>query len=441
MENPQSQNTDPALASRLVALALLEDVLVRKRALDHALAGSDEFAALSVRDRAFVRMMVTTCLRRMGQVDDLVSLAMDNKGPATPPTLQNILRLGATQIAFMDVPDYAIVNCGVEMAVAAGLSRAKGLVNAVLRRVIVEGRDWFIRQDEAKLNLPAWLMKIWTHDYGARVAQEIAQASLSEAPLDISVKNEDERAHWAQTLNATILPSGTLRRTAGGNVTELPGFADGMWWVQDAAAALPVKLLGHIKGRTVIDMCAAPGGKTMQLAAKGAQVIALDRSMQRLKVLEENLQRVRLGDQVKVDAADASVWRSPAPIEMMIIDAPCTATGTIRRHPDVLHLKGENDMKRMMDAQARLLNNAARMLAPGGVMIYCTCSLQKDEGERQVEKLLVAHKNIKRDPVRPQELGEIKGIITTEGDVRVLPFHLATYGGMDGFFVSRLRKQ
>jgi 16S rRNA (cytosine967-C5)-methyltransferase len=440
MDNAQPQPPDPALASRLVALDLLEDVLARKRALDHALAASGAFAALPVRDRAFVRMMVTTCLRRMGQVDDLLYLAMDRKGPATPPTLQNILRLGATQVAFMDVPDYAIVNSGVEMAAAAGLSRAKGLVNAVLRRVIAEGRDWFLKQDEARLNVPAWLMDIWTNDYGARVAPEIAQASLSEAPLDISVKDEAERDHWAQTLSATILPSGTLRRAAGGNVTDLPGFADGMWWVQDAAAALPVKLLGDVKGRTVIDMCAAPGGKTMQLAARGAQVHALDRSMQRLKVLEENLQRVRLAERVKVEAADATVWRAPAPVEMMILDAPCTATGTVRRHPDVLHLKSVQDMRRMMDTQARLLENAVKMLAPGGMLVYCTCSLQKDESERQVEKLLAAHKAMKREPVRPLELGDIKGIITTEVDVRVLPFHLAAYGGMDGFFVSRLRK-
>jgi 16S rRNA (cytosine967-C5)-methyltransferase len=280
-----SEQAGDALEARIVALGLLDDVLGRGLALDQALAGARGFIALSPRDRAFVRMLVTTCLRRMGQVDDLIARAMDGKGPATPPQLQNILRLGATQIAFMDVPDYAIVDTGVELAVQAGLSRAKGLVNAVLRRVLNEGREWFLKQDEGRMNVPAWLLQIWEHDYGARVAAEIAQASLAEAPLDITVKDIESRDHWARELQAAILPSGSIRRNGGGMVTELPGFAEGMWWVQDAAAALPAKLLGDIRARTVVDMCAAPGGKTMQLAAMGANVVAMDRSVQRLKTL------------------------------------------------------------------------------------------------------------------------------------------------------------
>ena len=435
-----SEPAGEALASRIVALALLDDVLGRGLALDQALAASRAFAALAARDRAFVRMLVTTCLRRMGQVDDLIYQAMDRKGPATPPQLQNILRLGATQIAFMDVPDYAVVNTGVELAAQAGLSRAKGLVNAVLRRILNEGREWFLKQDEGRLNVPEWLMKIWIHDYGLRAAAEIAQASLAEAPLDITVKDEDSRDHWAQQLQATILPSGSIRRNGGGMVTELPGFSDGMWWVQDAAAAIPAKLLGDIRARTVVDMCAAPGGKTMQLAAMGAHVIAMDRSVQRLKVLEENLKRVRLESRVKVEAADGAAWRAPQKVDFILLDAPCTATGTVRRHPDVMHLKTEKDMMRLADTQARLLENACDNLAPGGVVVYCTCSLQKAESEKQVERILATRKDMKRDPIRPLEVGDIKGVLTTEGDVRVLPFHLAALGGMDGFFVARLRK-
>ncbi|MBU0800149.1 MAG: RsmB/NOP family class I SAM-dependent RNA methyltransferase, partial [Alphaproteobacteria bacterium] len=332
-EKPQSE----ALSARVVALSLLGDVLSRRLALDHALAADKAFAALSTRDRAFVRMLVTTCLRRMGQVDDLISRAMDRRGPASPPLLQNVLRIGVTQIAFMDVPDYAIVDTGVNLAEQAGLSRQKGLVNAVLRRVISEGRDWFLKQDEGRLNVPQWLMQVWIEDFGLRVAAEIAQASLAEAPLDITVKDEADRDHWAQELQATILPSGSIRRSGGGMVTELPGFADGMWWVQDAAAALPVQLLGDVKGRTVVDMCAAPGGKTMQLAARGATVHALDRSMPRLKILEENLRRVRLESDVTVEAVDGAVWRAQQPVDFILLDAPCTATGTVRRHPDVMH--------------------------------------------------------------------------------------------------------
>ncbi len=438
-QNAQSSAGD-ALAARLVALSLLDDVLWRGLALDQALAGSRDFARLPPRDRAFVRMMVTTCLRRLGQVDDLIMTAMDGKGPATPPQLQNILRLGATQIAFMEVPDYAIVDTAVDLAVEAGLSRAKGLVNAVLRRILNEGRDWFLKQDEGRMNIPAWLLAVWEHDYGARVAAEIAQASLAEAPLDITVKDEATRDEWAKELQAAILPSGSIRRNSGGLVTDLPGFDDGAWWVQDAAAALPAKLLGAVGARTVVDMCAAPGGKTMQLAAMGANVIAMDRSVQRLKVLEENLRRVGLESRVKVEAGDAAVWRAQQKVDFILLDAPCSATGTVRRHPDVLHLKTEKDIARLADTQARLLDNACDNLATGGVVVYCTCSLQKAESEKQIERILATRKDIRREPIRPIEVGDIKGILTTEGDVRILPFHLAAMGGMDGFFISRLRK-
>lgn len=440
MERSRYSSGDEALAARIVALALLEDVLGRGLALDQALAGAREFTALTPRDRAFVRMLVTTALRRMGQVDDLIQRAMDGKGPATPPRLQNILRLGATQIAFMEVPDYAIVDTAVELAAHAGLPRAKGLVNAVLRRILAEGRAWFLAQDEGRINMPAWLMTTWEQDYGAAEAAQIAQASLAEAPLDITIKDEAGREEWAQTLQATVMPHGTLRRNSGGMVTDLPGFSDGMWWVQDAAAAIPARLFGDVRGRTVVDMCAAPGGKTMQLAAMGADVIAIDRSMQRLKVLEENLKRVRLEGRVKVEAADGAAWRAPGPVDFILLDAPCSATGTIRRHPDVLRLKAEKDVARLAETQARLLENACDMLAPGGVVIYCTCSLQKAESETQVERLLAARKDMRRDPVRPEEVGNIAGIVTPAGDVRVLPFHLAAMGGMDGFFVARLRK-
>lgn len=440
MDRAQNQQPNEALAARIVALALLDSVLERRTALDQALAASREFTALSPRDRAFVRMLVTTALRRKGQVDDLILCAMDGRGPATPPMLQNVLRIGVTQIAFMDVPDYAAVDTGVDLAAHAGLSRQKGLVNAVLRRVLAEGRDWFLKQDEALLNIPPWLYAVWDNDYGGRVAAEIAQASLAEATLDISVKDENSRDHWAQTLQATILPTGTLRRQGGGLIQELPGFADGMWWVQDAASALPVQLMGDVKGRTVVDLCAAPGGKTMQLAARGAHVTAYDRSVQRLKTLDENLKRVRLDHMVTAQATDATVWRAAQPVDYILLDAPCTATGTVRRHPDVLHLKSPQDMVRLADTQWRLLDNACNMLAPGGLLVYCTCSLQKDESEGQIARLLAERKDMQRLPVRPEELGNIKGIVTTEGDVRVLPFHLAAYGGMDGFFVARLRK-
>lgn len=428
------------LTARLTALSLLEDVLERRQALDHALAADHGFAALDPRDRAFARMLVTTTLRRMGQVDDLIARAMERAEPASPPRLQNILRLGVTQIAFMDVPDYAIVDCGVRMSEQVGLARQKGLVNAVLRRVLRDGRGWFLKQDEGRLNVPGWLMNIWIKDYGLRGAAEIAQASLAEAPLDITVKDRDRRAEWAQALDAVLLPSGSLRRATGGPVTALPGFGEGAWWVQDAAAALPAVLMGDVRGRRVVDMCAAPGGKTMQLAASGAYVHALDRSRQRLRVLEDNLQRVGLAGRVTVEAADGTAWHAPAAEEFILLDAPCSATGTVRRHPDVLHLKTAQDVTRLAATQERLLDNACAQLAAGGMLVYCTCSLQKDESERQIENLLARNPAMRREPVMAAELPGMEALVTPEGDVRVLPYHLAAQGGMDGFFIARLRR-
>lgn len=428
------------LHSRQVALDLMNDVLVRRQALDHALERHEELAALPVRDRAFVRMMVATALRRCGQLDDLIRRASQRPDTQAPLALINILRLGGVQILFMDVPDYAAVDTAVGLAEQAGLARQKGYVNAVLRRMTETGRDILAQQDAARLNTPEWLMKLWIADYGLRTAAEIAQAHLTEAPLDISIKDMNELSHWAQRLEAAILPTGTLRRAAGGMVQSLPGYEDGMWWVQDAAAALPVTLLGDVAGQDVLDLCAAPGGKTMQLLARGAQVTALDRSVQRLKILKENLARLRLTGHIRTEVADAAVWRPKEPASHILLDAPCTATGTARRHPDMLHLKTEKDLQSLIAVQERLLESAADMLAPGGVLVYCTCSLQKDEGERQIERVLQKRRKLQRVPVTPAEIGRIEGAITPEGDVRILPFHLATHGGMDGFYMARLQK-
>jgi len=436
----EDQAPSEMLAARAVALELLENVLGRHQPLDQALERHEAFHALPKRDRAFVRMMVATALRRTGQLDDFIRRASERPEPPQPRLLHNLLRLGAVQIAFMDVPDYAVVDTAVALAQQAGLERQKGFVNAALRRIAAEWRGWAAKQDPPRLNTPDWLMSRWIEDYGLRTAAEIAAANLSEAALDITVKDETRREYWAATLDASILPTGTLRRASGGMVSDLPGYEDGMWWVQDAAAALPVQLLGDLAGRHVLDLCAAPGGKTMQMLARGAQVTAIDRSAQRLKKLEENLTRLRLTEQVRLETADAAVWRPRDPAEYILLDAPCTATGTARRNPDMLHLKSEKDLTSLCEVQARLLESAAQMLAPGGVLVYCTCSLQKAEGEDQIDAFLKRHKNMRRLPVAPVEVGGLAMLISEHGDLRVLPFHCAAHGGMDGFYAARLQK-
>lgn len=429
--------------ARLLCLEIIEDVLDRRQALDSVLERKMPERGLSARDRAFVRMIAATCLRRLGQIDDFIRRAADRPA-VSPPRLAHILRIGAAQIAFMDVPDYAAVDTAVALAEEAGHARQKGFVNAVLRRIAAEHAAWRGVQDEARLNMPDWLMKTLAADYGQDTAARIAAASLAEAPLDITVKDPAAREHWARTLGAVILPTGTLRRPAGGAVQDLPGFADGMWWVQDAAAALPALLFGDVRGKRVIDLCAAPGGKTAQLAAAGALVTAVDRSASRVGRLADNLSRLRLESQVRIEMADSAIWRPPEAAELVLLDAPCTATGTARRHPDVLRLKTEQDMKSLAQTQARLLDNAVEMLAPGGILVYCTCSLQKDEGERQIRALFDRGARVRKVPVAAGETGGLQEIATPDGDIRALPFHMGAPedggGGMDGFFVSRLRK-
>lgn len=427
------------LQARKVAVVLLDQVLTRRLPLDQVLEDNREFAELPQRDRAFVRMMVATTLRRMGQIDDLIRHATERADAPSPPLLHHILRLGVVQIMFMNVPDHAAVDTSVRLAESANLGRQKGFVNAVLRRMTRDGKDWIAKQDESRINIPDWMLSSWVADYGLRPAAEIALASLTEAPLDITLKDPGHAEHWASILEATVLPTGSLRRNAGGNVMDLNGYREGMWWVQDAAAALPARLFGALDGRHVIDVCAAPGGKTAQLAASGAQVTALDRSVRRLQRLDENMARLRLDKQVHTEAADAATWLPKAPVDAVLLDAPCSATGTIRRHPDVLHSKTADDVQRLGALQEQLLDNAVKMLVPGGMLVYCTCSLQKAEGETQIERF-IARSGFTRAPICESEIGHIADAITPAGDARILPTHLAGQGGMDGFYIARLIK-
>ncbi|MEM7650645.1 MAG: transcription antitermination factor NusB [Pseudomonadota bacterium] len=436
---PMDKMMNDGITARLAALALLEDVLVRKQALDIALKSQEAFKALPQRDRGFVRMMVSTALRRLGQVDDIINRALEKDTPRNN-MLQNILRMGVTQILFMDVADHAAVDTSVRVAERQGMEKQKAFVNGLLRTVTRKGVEWRERQDEVRLNTPEWLLKIWIEDYGLGTAAEIAKANLSEAPLDITVRDPESKNFWASNFKATEMTTGTLRKASGGAVHELQGFDEGHWWVQDAAAAIPAQLFGDLDGAHVYDLCAAPGGKTLQLAAKGARVSALDRSAKRLKRLTENLERMNLGDMVEVVTADAGSWKPLEPAGYILLDAPCSATGTIRRHPDVAHLKAPQDIARLENLQAALLENAFAQMMPGGVLVYCTCSLQKAEGERQIERFLAAHKDAQRLPIKASELGGFDEAITDEGDLRILPYHQAALGGMDGFYISRLTK-
>ncbi len=428
------------LAAREAALKILEQVLGQKKMLDSVLERDRSFNDLPVRDRAFVRMMVATVLRRKGQLDDLIARALNKGETPRPEALKWILYIGITQILFMDVANHAAVDTSVTLASAHGMEGKKGFVNAILRRMTGEGRDWAAKQDAAALNIPEWLYVQWINGYGAVRAKDIALSSLEEATLDITVKDKEQLEEWGRKLAARIIQTGSLRRPSGGYVTDLAGFDDGAWWVQDASSAMPVRLFGDIAGKTVLDLCAAPGGKTAQLAAAGANVVALDRSAARMATLTENVKRLGLADKVQTIIEDGSVWKPREKFTHILLDAPCSATGTIRRHPDLLALKTEKDQLGLENIQERLLANALEILDVGGTLIYCTCSIQKAEGEEQIAKFLKSNANIKRLPIRREEFGGVDGLVNSEGDVRILPYNLKDDGGMDGFFISRLQK-
>ena len=426
----------PASNARHVALDLIGAVLGRERPLDESIEDNPAMAQLSLRDRAFARLLVATVLRRLGQIDALIGACLATPLPPRAAGVHDVLRLGIAQLLFLHTPPHAAVATSVDLAQSRGFPSHKGLVNAVLRRLSVEGPDRVAAQDAPALNTPPWLWQSWAGHYGEDAARSIATAHLREAPLDLTLRTN--ASEWCEKLGATQLPTGTVRRAGGGAVASLPGYAEGAWWVQDAAAALPVRLLGDVAGLSVVDLCAAPGGKTAQLADAGAFVTAVDRSSRRLDRLVANLRRLSLP--AATVAADAVTWRPEQPPDAILLDAPCTATGAIRRHPDVPHLKRPADVARLAVIQERLLRAALDMLRPGGTLVYCTCSLEPEEGPQQIENLLRSGAPAERKPLSAAEMDMPEEMLTAEGDLRTLPFHLAEYDGVDGFYGARLIK-
>jgi 16S rRNA (cytosine967-C5)-methyltransferase len=426
-----------ALTARHVALDLIGAVLRRKRPLDDAIEDSSAMHQLPGRDRAFARLLVATVLRRLGQIDALIADCLNIPLAPRAALVHDILRLGVAQLIFLRTPPHAAVATSVDITQSCGFVSHKGLVNAVLRRLSVEGAGRVDEQDAPRLNTPDWLWKSWSRSYGEAMARAIATAHLREAPLDLTLRDDVET--WCTKLDAVLLPTGTIRRTAGGALATLPGYADGAWWVQDAAAALPARLFGDLAGREVVDLCAAPGGKTAQLATAGARVTAVDRSTRRLERLVSNIERLKLP--VEAVGADALTWRPSHPVEAVLLDAPCSTTGAIRRHPDVPHLKLPEDVARLSAVQENLLLAAIDMLRPGGMLIYCTCSLEPEEGPERIESLFYAGAPVDRQEIRPDEIDAPPEWITSAGDLRTLPCHFGEYDGIDGFYCARLVKR
>jgi len=431
------------LETRLAAAMVLRAILTKKQGLDDFFApeaGVVFLTRLAPRDRALARSIVTVALRRLGTIRAAIGQLLKTSLPRTASDLEWILLVASAQILFLDVPDHASVDLAVRAArLDPKIAGFAPLVNGVLRNLIRERQRILDEGDALALDTPPWLAERWRKTYGEDTARAIARAHRNEPTLDITVRQDP--LGWAQRLGARLLPTGSLRLETHAAISELPGYAEGEWWVQDAAAALPAQLLAVTPGARIADFCAAPGGKAAQLAARGAKVVAIDRSSSRIKRLEANFARLQLEAEIVI--ADALAVEM-APFDAILLDAPCSATGTIRRHPDIAWIKQPKDIVALADLQSRLLEKAATLLKPGGTLIYCTCSLEAEEGEDQIAAFLARHGDFRRIPILASEVGGLNEIINPQGDLRMLPNHLQAqeprFSGLDGFFVSRLTR-
>jgi 16S rRNA (cytosine967-C5)-methyltransferase len=432
------QDTQQGLDVRRLAVLCLTEILEGQRLSDEVIERRPDVAALAPRDRAFLRAIVMAILRHAGEIDAVLAEFLAKPLPRKAGPARQILETAAAQLLFMEVAPHAVVDLSVRLAKAdANATHFSGVINGVLRNMARRGHEVLARVGGARRNVPDWCWQRWVSAYGDADAAAIAESRLEEPALDLTPRSD--AALWAERLGGVLLPTGSIRLPMNHSaIEELPGYSEGAWWVQDAAAAIPARLLGDVKNMSVLDLCAAPGGKTLQLAAAGARVTAVDKSAARLKRLSENLLRTGLSAEILV--GDAEQAAGDRLFDAVLLDAPCSATGTIRRHPELLMAKSEKQIRDMARIQARLLSAAARRVKPGGLLVYCTCSLEPEEGEDQVSPFLAGHAVFALSPVVAGEAGLPPASVRPPGVFRSLP---GVGGGrtasMDGFFAARFR--
>ncbi len=431
------------LLSRQLAIDIFHRVLREGKNLEdefsYQIDRQDKKAPLEPRDKMFIRLLVTLMLRRLGQIDDIISHFLQKPLDKKMFYIQDVLRLGTAQIVFLKTPAHASVSTSVNLVKKhKNFSGFSKLTNAVLRRISEKGKAILENQKPQHLNTPSWLFEMWEKEFGYETATKISLSGLKEPPLDFSVKSHPEQ--WCEKLESFLMPTGTLRRPKQTLIPQLEGFTQGQWWVQDLSASLPAKLFEDLKDKKAIDICAAPGGKTAQMIIRGAKLTAIDISEHRIKTLKENLTRLNLS--CEVICQDVSAWwenerNKSERFDAVLLDAPCSATGTFRRHPDVLWHRTKEDITRLQQTQKKLLLTAIDMLKEGGELIFCTCSILPQEGRIIIDEM-ISSGLVKRRPLLSTELPF--EMITKDGDLCVLPFFYEQEGGCDGFFASRLIK-
>ncbi|MER9772428.1 RsmB/NOP family class I SAM-dependent RNA methyltransferase [Mesorhizobium sp. M0220] len=433
------------LAARKAAARLLAAVIDARTPLDGLTDhqnGHPQYKALDLRDRALVRAILVTALRYRMTISGLLARRLEKPLPPNATALSHILHVAAAQILFLDVPDSAAVDLAVTHAKSdPHTARFSGLVNGVLRTLARSKQDELAAALAATDEAPKWFSDRLKTIYGPDKASQILLAHRHEAPVDFSVKSDP--ALWAERLGGFVLSTGTVRvEKLSASVTELPGFGEGAWWVQDAAASLPARLFRDINGLRIADLCAAPGGKTAQLILAGAHVTALDMSRTRLTRLTQNLER--LGLAAEIVEADLLKYEPKDRFDAVLLDAPCSSTGTVRRHPDVPWTKTAADVEKLADLQRRLLARAVTLVKPGGRIVFSNCSLDPLEGEELYRDFLAGNAEIIDDPLRPGEIAGIDPFLTPQGTLRTTPADLElgspARSGLDGFFAARMRR-
>lgn len=433
----QVYDDKPGLAARMAAAKILAAVLDKKTSLDGMLDtehGNPVYRALSIADRALVRAIINSSLRHLPRIDAAISSLLDGPLPQGARSLNHILVIAVAQMLYLDVPDHSAVDLAVEQAQRDPRNkRFVKLVNAVLRRLGRE-KQRVIELIEQIAVLPEWFFSRIQSHYGDVVADRISAAQLIPSSIDITVKSEPQ--DWATKLGGTVMPNGTVRLgTFSGSVTQLEGFAEGEWWVQDFSASLPVRLMGNIEGKRVADLCAAPGGKTAQLALAGAKVTALDQSSTRLRRLRENLKRLNYS--VEFIESNMLKYTTDELYDAVLLDAPCSSTGTIRKHPDVIWTKDAADIAKLAGLQEQMLEHAIGLVKSDGIIVFSNCSLDPSEGEDMVERILAQHQNVERVAISKDDWPELATAINDKGELRTTP---DMFGGVDGFFACVFRK-
>ena len=426
--------------SRLTAVLMLQEILEKHQFVSEVKTRFDQQPEA---DSAFINMLLLTTLRRLVGLRKILKQYVKKKLPPQSKLAEYALLLGTAEILYLRTPDYAVINSYVDLVKKRLDKYVAGFVNAVLRKVCA-GSERLRAENNCEF-FPPEFRRLLKAGYGPKTVAAIEQAAFSEPSLDLTAAADPEKT--ARAVGGKLLPLGTIRLPNNGNIAKLPGYTGGLWWVQDFSAALPVKLLGRIRplqGLRVLDLCAAPGGKTAQLLAAGALVTAVDISAPRLKTFQANLERLKLAENCEIICADALEFLhnfTAQPYDVILLDAPCSATGTLRRHPELVHIKNLGDVARSAELQRRFLEASGKALKPEGNLVYCTCALSRDEGENQIGSFLEQNPSWEITPLNGLLPAELSELAAPQGWIRVLPSSLPQFGGADGFFIACLHKE